>query len=105
MAVPLLSCQSLTKSHSVRPLFQGISLGIEEGEKVGLIGPNGSGKSTLLRILAGEEKPDSGSVSPRKGLQLAYVPQEESFPDDMSVEGVLLSALNDVTLEPDEKAV
>lgn len=105
MAIALLSCQSLTKTHSARPLFDGISLGIEEGERVGLIGPNGSGKSTLLKLLAGQEKPDSGMVSPRKGLQVVYIPQEEVFPKDATVEQVLTDALKNMPLEPDEKAV
>ena len=56
----LLSCTSLAKSYGSRSLFESISLGISDGERLGLIGPNGSGKSTLLRILAGRLEPDSG---------------------------------------------
>ena len=63
----LLSCQNLSKSFGARPLFEGLSFGLFEGERTGLIGPNGAGKSTLLKILAGEDKPDGGLISPRKG--------------------------------------
>ena len=79
MAV-LLSCQSLTKAYGARPLFRDISLGVGENEKMGLIGPNGAGKSTLLRIFAGDEKPDEGAVSTRRGLRTAYIAQEDVFP-------------------------
>ena len=59
----LLSCTALAKSFGSRTLFENISLGISEGERLGLIGPNGSGKSTLLQILAGRLEPDSGVIS------------------------------------------
>jgi ATP-binding cassette subfamily F protein uup len=90
----LLSCQSLAKTYHARPLFRNISFGIDENERVGLIGPNGSGKSTLLKILAGLETPDEGTVSPRKGLRVGYVPQDEAFAGGDTVESVLLAALD-----------
>ena len=89
----ILSCQSLTKAYGPRPLFQNISLGIDDTERLGLIGPNGAGKSTLLKLFAGQEKPDRGSVSSRKGLRVGYVPQEETFAAGMTVEAVLAAAL------------
>lgn len=104
MAV-LLSGQGLDKSFSARPLFTGITLGIEENERLGLIGPNGAGKSTLLKVLAGLEKPDDGAVSVRKGLRVGYVAQEEAFPAGASVESVLESALAAQPLEETERAV
>ncbi|MDX1932029.1 MAG: ABC-F family ATP-binding cassette domain-containing protein [Capsulimonadales bacterium] len=102
MASPLVSCQSVTKAFAARPLFDGLSFGIEENEHAALIGPNGSGKSTLLRLIAGLEKPDGGTVVLRKGVRLAYVPQEESFPNDATVEGVLRDALTPFSLDDTE---
>ena len=78
MAV-LISAQGLSKSFGSRPLFEGLSFGLFEGERAGLIGPNGTGKSTLLKILAGLEKQDDGVLSVKKGLRLAYLPQSEAF--------------------------
>jgi ABC transport system ATP-binding/permease protein len=75
----LLSCQNLSKSFGARPLFENLSFGLFEGERTGLIGPNGTGKSTLLKILAGEEKPDTGILSLRKGLRVGYLPQQDRF--------------------------
>ena len=104
MAV-LLSCQSLTKAYGARPLFHDISLGVSDGEKMGLIGPNGAGKSTLLRIFAGDEKPDGGTVSPRRGLRTAYIAQEDLFPQGATVESVLTDALAGEPLDETEREV
>ena len=72
----LVSCQELSKAFGAAPLFEGLSLGVFEGDHVGLVGPNGSGKSTLLKILAGLEKPSSGTRAARRDLRVGYVPQE-----------------------------
>ncbi|HEX7421158.1 MAG TPA: ABC-F family ATP-binding cassette domain-containing protein [Thermoanaerobaculia bacterium] len=101
----LISCESLTKSFTSRPLFDDLSFTISEGDHVGLVGPNGSGKSTLLKILAGVEPPDSGTRAVRKGLRIGYVPQDAVFTPGMTVEDVLLDALqNDATLDDYEKS-
>lgn len=99
----LLSCESLGKSYGVKPLFTELSLGLCEGDHVGLIGPNGSGKSTLLKILAGLEEPDSGTCSVRRQLRIGYVPQEPSFADGHSVEDTLATVLLDEGLDPYEQ--
>ena len=100
---PLLSCQNLTKAFGARPLFTNITLGISPDEKLGLIGPNGSGKSTLLRLLALEDTPDSGDISRKRGLRLVYLPQEDRFPLEATVEDVLDAALANDTLEDYER--
>jgi ATP-binding cassette subfamily F protein uup len=102
--VPLLvNCQSISKAYGAHPLFEGISLTISDGDRLGLIGPNGAGKSTFLKILAGLEPPDSGSVAVRKLVRLAYAPQTESFPP-ASVAEVVSESLADLHLEPAEHA-
>jgi ATP-binding cassette subfamily F protein uup len=76
----LLSARTISKSYSTRDLFQGVTLHLEEGERLGIIGPNGTGKSTLLKILAGKETADEGEITSKKSLRLWYVPQESVFP-------------------------
>ena len=82
----LLSCQSVSKTFGAKPLFENISLGISDGECVGLIGPNGSGKSTLLRILAGRLDLDQGNIAARKLLRLGYVAQQWEGPLDLTIQ-------------------
>ncbi|WP_235185475.1 ABC-F family ATP-binding cassette domain-containing protein [Desulfonatronum thiodismutans] len=96
MATPILvSFTGLTKAFTAHPLFSGISLGLFEGERTGLIGPNGSGKSTLLKIVAGLEEPDQGEVHRRKDVRVVYLAQEERFAPGSTVEQVLLEALTE----------
>jgi ATP-binding cassette subfamily F protein uup len=104
MADVLLTAESLSKGYGSRPLFEGLSFALFEGDHVGLVGPNGSGKSTLLKILAGTEDADSGIRALRKGVRVGYVPQDPVFTPGKSVEEVLLEALeNNVTLDDHEK--
>ena len=99
----ILSCQSVSKSHGARLLFEGISMGISDGERVGLIGPNGAGKSTFLKLLLGQEAPDSGTLSFRKLARLSYVPQDPVFPSGKTVGQVLRDALVSLPLDEAEK--
>ena len=102
MAV-LLSCESVSKRYGARPLFEGLSLAISDGDRVGLIGPNGSGKSTLMEILAGSKEPDSGTVSVRKLVRAAYVPQDSVFPAGVTVRTVLESASAGLPIDEHER--
>ena len=98
----LLSCRELSKSFGSRPLFERLSFGLFDGERTGLIGPNGTGKSTLLKILAGLETPDAGTLSPRRGLRVGYLPQQdrvEDAPPGITVLDRLLAALEGLGLE------
>ncbi len=101
--IMLLSCESIGKSYGVKPLFTDLSLGLCEGDHVGLIGPNGSGKSTLLKILAGLENPDCGTRSVRRQLRIGYVPQEPSFDEQHSVEDALSQVLLDEGWDPHDQ--
>lgn len=89
----LLNAQSVSKSFGATTLFRDVSFTVNESDRIGLIGPNGSGKSTLLKMLAGEFEPDSGEVTPRKNLRMAYVEQDSRFPAWVSVRGVIEEAL------------
>jgi ATP-binding cassette subfamily F protein 3 len=72
----MFSVKNLSKSYGVETLFSGVNFNVNPGERLALIGPNGSGKSTLMRILAGVEKPDSGSVSFNSPARaVGYLPQ------------------------------
>ena len=71
-----ISMQGISLAFSNVPLFDGVNLTIERGEKVGLVGRNGSGKSTMLRLIEGSVKPDSGAVSLQRGVRSAYLSQE-----------------------------
>lgn len=58
----ILSLENVSKTFGIKPLFESVTFGLDESDKVGVIGANGSGKSTLLRVIAGEERPDTGRV-------------------------------------------
>src|SRR5262245_57857549 len=94
----LLSCEAVSKAYGTRALFEELSLGLFEGDQVGLVGPNGSGKSTLLKILAGLEPPDRGTRSLRGGVRMGYVPQDPVFTSGGTVEQVLGAALAGVDM-------
>ena len=82
----LLTAENISKSfNSDKILFDNISLGINEGDKIGLIGINGTGKSTLLKILAGEEEADSGKLTKGNAVRIAYLPQNPEFDENESV--------------------
>ena len=81
----LLTLENVSKSYTERMLFDHISLGINEGDKIGVIGINGTGKSTLLKIIAGLEESDEGTLTKGNKLRLAYLPQTPVFDDTKSI--------------------
>ena len=85
MAVSFLQIEGLTKSFGDLVLFENISLGISEGDRIGLIAKNGTGKSTLLSVIAGEEGRDGGSIVWKNDLKTDYLPQDPKFPDGVTV--------------------
>jgi ABC transport system ATP-binding/permease protein len=103
MAV-LLNCQSIGKTFGTRPLFENLTFGMNDGERLGIIGPNGSGKSTLLKILAGIETADTGVLNIRRQLRMGYVPQEDSFEHGATAETVLTAAMSELHLDEHEIA-
>nr|WP_319487192.1 ABC-F family ATP-binding cassette domain-containing protein [uncultured Caproiciproducens sp.] len=81
----LLSAEKINKSYSEKILLKDVSLGIQEGDKIGVIGVNGTGKSTLLKIIAGLETPDSGTISKAGGVRVGYLPQNPVFQEGITV--------------------
>lgn len=81
----LLTVENMSKSYTERLLFDQVSFGINEGEKIGVIGINGTGKSTLLKIIAGLEEPDSGTVTRGKKVRIGYLSQTPVFDSAISI--------------------
>ncbi len=77
----MLKVVGLSCSYDGEPLFAGLDLVIGDGDRVGVVGPNGAGKSTLLRVLAGELRPQAGSVTYGPGARVGHVPQQMPDPD------------------------
>ena len=75
----------MTKSFGDLVLFENISLGLSEGQRVGLIAKNGSGKTTLLNILSGKEGYDNGTISFRRDLRVGYLEQDPQYPEELTV--------------------
>ncbi|ADW17165.1 ABC transporter related protein [Desulfobulbus propionicus DSM 2032] len=99
----LLSCQGLSKAFGAQTLFSGVTLMINEGDKVGLIGPNGSGKSTLLKIFCGLEQADSGTVFTQKLIRTSYVAQEDAFDEAASCADNLTAAVRALDIDAAEQ--
>ena len=94
----LITIEHVSKSYTERILFDDVSLGINEGDRIGIIGINGTGKSTFLKILAGIEEPDAGTVIKGKEVRIAYLPQNPVFSDDKT----LLENITEGLVHPEE---
>ena len=102
----ILSAQGLNKAFGLKQLFENVTFGVEERERIGVIGANGSGKSTLLRILAGQEPPDAGTLAMRQELRIEYLPQNPLFNENHTVLQHIFASSNAVaTLVRDYESV
>ena len=81
----LISVESVTKSYGHDALLDDVSLGVNEGSRIGVVGRNGAGKTTLLRVLAQIEPPDRGRVSMGNDVRLGFLRQHDSFPPEITV--------------------
>ncbi|WP_093368991.1 ABC-F family ATP-binding cassette domain-containing protein [Psychroflexus sediminis] len=91
-----LSVEEVSKSFGTLELFENLSFGISQGQKIALIAKNGTGKTTLLDIIAGKEAPDSGQVVYRKGVKVGFLPQEPDLEPTLSIEETILSSDNEI---------
>ncbi len=91
-----LSVENIGKSYGERVLFQGISFGINSGQKIGFVAKNGTGKTSLLNILSGDDTPDEGTVVFRKNLKVAFLSQEPNLDPKLTVEETIFTAENPI---------
>ena len=88
----ILSIENLSKTVNDEPLFEAVSLGLEEGEKAGIVGRNGAGKSTFLQCIIGETVPDEGTVSMKKDINPVMLSQQVAYPAGTTVSSFLYLA-------------
>ncbi len=81
----LLGAEQITLEFPTKEVFSGITIGLNEGDRVGIVGRNGDGKSTLLKILSKQLEPDAGRVTWRGGLRIGYLTQTDKISDQLSI--------------------
>ena len=96
----ILNIEHVSKIFGEKKIFDDVSYGIHEGDKIGIIGINGTGKTTLLKIIAGLEETDEGQVIKQNGLRITYLPQNPEFPNNSTV----LSYVTQVTQNKEYEA-
>lgn len=103
----MLKAKNLHKSHGALTVLSGISFSLERGQKVALVGQNGVGKTILMKILAGDEKPDAGTLEIACGVCIGYLPQDASILEDINISDYLraVSGIDVVEKELDELSV
>lgn len=87
-----LSVENVSKSYGMLVLFENLSFGINQGQKIGFVAKNGTGKTSLLNILAGKDTPDSGIVTYRKNLNVAFLSQESELDSSLTIEETIFSS-------------
>ena len=90
MARNLVNLENVSKAFDIKELLREVSIGISQGERIGIVGRNGAGKSTLMKIIAGTEDPDSGRVTRSGGVKVGILSQIDSAPKGATVRDVVL---------------
>jgi len=90
MARNLVNLESVNKTFDIKELLRGVSIGISQGDRIGIVGRNGAGKSTLMKIIAGVEAPDSGRVTRSGGTNFGILSQIDNAPKGATVRDVVL---------------
>ena len=93
-----LSVENLSKNYGERILFEGLTFGLNQGDKMALIANNGTGKSSILKIIAGQNISDKGTVTLRKGIKVAYLAQEPNFDSNHTIEELITENQTDISL-------
>ena len=91
----LLGAESLHLEYPTRVVFDKVTIGLGEGDRIGVVGRNGDGKSTLLNLLAGRIEPDAGRVTMRRGVTLGMLDQSDVLPDDLVVSEAIVGHLDE----------
>jgi ATP-binding cassette subfamily F protein uup len=94
-----LSVENLSKSFGERKLFQNISFGIDQGQKIALVGINGAGKSTLMKIIMGIEVADSGEIGINQQVKVSYVHQNPVFSGNLTIYQTIFDGSKNETLQ------
>ncbi len=84
-----LSVENLEKNYGERVLFEGLTFGLAQGDKMALIANNGTGKTSLLKIIADKDVPNHGKVTLRKGIRIGYLDQQPDFDENLSVKELI----------------
>ena len=100
----VLNLEHISKVYGDKVIFDDISCGIHQGDKIGIIGINGTGKTTFLKILAGLEEADEGQVITQNGLRITYLPQHPEFPKDATILSYVTQGQKDQNWNPETKA-
>ena len=87
----LLGCDSISLEFPTKHIFDSVTLGVDEGDRIGIVGKNGDGKSTLLSVLAGTLEPDDGRVTHRRGTTIGLLGQKDNLVDTDTVHHAVVS--------------
>lgn len=100
----ILNIEHVSKIFGEKRIFDDVSYGIHEGDKIGIIGINGTGKTTLLKIIAGIEEPDEGEIIKQNGLRITYLPQNPEFPEGSTVLSYVIDGKHEVEWNTESEA-
>ncbi len=105
--VNYLSVENISKSFGERVLFENLSFGINKDQKIAFVAKNGTGKTSILKIITGEDTPDSGQIVMRKEIKMAFLSQEPSLQQELTIEESIFASDNEIlkVIEQYEKAL
>ena len=102
-----LSVENISKAYGERVLFDNVSFGINKDQKIAFIAKNGSGKTTIMNMITGSDEPDTGQIVLRKGINMAFLSQNNNLQDELTIEESIFASDNDTlkVIEAYEKAL